>query len=177
MHYSELSKALLTHPGVVRLEYLSDDVQEAVGEIEYSPNNVGFTPIDPAGLNEVCSMPLRLIMFCSAEFQMFDQTFIDIVDTRGELVGHDVLGQDRHLYESDDYIWLADNIVLDLTAMSDYPLRTVIHSFPFRVDGAEGVEMRLFYPSVMSAEYLNDRFGARGKIVATVLLGVNGVEF
>ncbi len=177
MHYSEFSKALLTQPGVVRLEYLDDGLMKEIGEIEHSPNNVGFTPVDPVGFTEVCSMPLRLIMFCSKEFKMFTETFMDIVDSRGGVVGHDVLITERQQYDSDRYVWLAENIFIDMSALSDYTIKTVIHSFPLQIEGLNGVETRAYYPSATAADYLNSRFGAQGKIVATIILGADGVHF
>lgn len=81
--YSEFSKALLLHPGVVRIELLTEDLERQIRDIESSPANVGFTPVDPVGLGDVCGRGLRLILFCSNEFPMFTEPFMEIVDSRG----------------------------------------------------------------------------------------------
>jgi hypothetical protein len=116
-------------------------------------------------------------MFCSREFEMFTETFIDIVDSRGGLVGHDVLMSERNQYDSDQYVWLAENIFVDLTALSDYTIKTIIHSFPLQISGVSDVVTRAYYPSATAADYLNSRFGAQGKIVSTIIIGVDGVHF
>jgi hypothetical protein len=80
-------------------------------------------------------------------------------------------------YNTKNIVWIADNIFIDMEMMSDYPLKTVIHSIPFEIDGLDGVDARIYYPSAMAANYLNDRYGAKGKIVATLLLGADDVHF
>lgn len=174
MNYSEFSKALLLHPGIVRIEALSDEIVEDLKGIEYSPSNVGFTPIDPIGLSEIFCKRTRLILFCSNEFRMFTEPFMNIIDDRGNLIGHDVLPSEKHLYDSKCYIWLAENLFVDASLMTGYGIRTVIHSLPLQVEGIpDETNPRIFYPSVTSANYLNKRFDITGKIVATILLGAD----
>jgi len=178
MNYGDFSKALLLHPGVVRLELLTDEVMDHIAELEHSPLNVGLMPIDPEGLHDISKKRLQLILFCSTEFPMFTEPFIDIVDGRGNLIGHDVLDKDKGEYDSDDYIWLTNNIFFDLTKMTEYGIRGVIHSLSLDVKGVpDNVCPRVYYPCKATADWLNERYDAMGRISATVLVGVNGVEF
>lgn len=178
MHYSEFSKALLLHPGIIRLELLTNDLMEEIRSIENSPLNVGFTPIDPVGYGEVCSKKLRLIAFCSTEFPMFTERFMCIVDSRGTMVGHDVLESEKAQFDSEDYIWLTSNLFFDMTLVGEHHLKSVIHSLALNVDGLDdGISPRVYYPCVESANYLNKKFGASGKVSSTVIIGVDGITF
>ena len=177
MLYNDFSKALLLHPGIVRIELLTDELVSEVKDIEYSSKNVGFTPIDPIGLHDILGKDLRLILFCSNEFQMFTECFMDIVDSRGTLVGHDIQPEEKDQIVGEGIIWLTDNLYFDLALVNEHHLKTVIRSLALHIEDADEVEPRVFYPCVETADHLNDRFGVSGKIVATVLLGVDGVEF
>jgi len=165
------------HPGIVRIELLTEELEETVREIEHSPYNIGFTPVDPVGFGEICRFDLKLILFCSSEFPMFTECFMDIIDSRGDLIGHDVLDKDKHLCNSKRLVWLTDNLFVDTALMSEYPLKTVIRSLSMDIEGAEEAEARVYYPCTEAADCLNEMFGATGKITATVLLGVNNVRF
>lgn len=176
--YSDFSKALLLHPGVVRIELLSDELLKEIHDIEYSPENMGFMPIDSVGLIDVSKQKLKLILFCSKEFKMFTEPFMDIIDTRGRRIGHDVLDHDKPRYSCPEFIWLTENLFFDPDILCENELRCVIRSLSFEMEGLEkGVKPRVFYPCKPVADMLNQRFGATGKITATVLLGVNNVEF
>ena len=176
--YSDFSKALLLHPGIVRIELLTDELRKKVSEMEHSPLNVGFTPIDPVGFREVTDMDTVLILFCSAEFRMFTARFMDIYDTRGNIVGHDVLEYEKRFYDSPDLVWLTDNLFIDMNLLTGHTMKTVIRSLPLKVEEVSSdVHPRVFYPSVTTAEYLNNRFGVTGKIIATVLVGADNVSF
>ena len=176
--YSDFSKALLLHPGVVRIELLTDDLEKKIGEIEHSPSNIGFAPIDPVGFGEICRYDLKLIIFCSSEFDMFTDCFMDMVDSRGQLIGHDIMDSEKYLYQSKQYVWLTDNLFVDMTLMTEYQIKSIIRSIPLKIEGLEeDVQPRVYYPCASSANYLNEKFGAMGKISITALVGVNNVEF
>ena len=178
VHYTEFSKALLLHPGIIRLELLTKDLMEEVRSIENSPLNVGFMPIDPVGYGEVCSKKLKLIAFCSTEFPMFTERFMDIVDSRGMMVGHDVLDSEKAEYDSKDYIWLTNNLFFDMTMMGEHHLKCAIHSLALNVEGLDdGICPRVYYPCAASADHLNEKFGASGKVSSTVIIGVDGITF
>jgi len=175
--YTDFSKALLLHPGIVRIELLTDELVKEVQSIEYSSENVGFMPIDPIGLKDITDRDLKLILFCSHEFPMFTELFMDIVDSRGTLVGHDIPLGEKEKYDSPCAIWLTDNLFFDMSLMSEHHLKTVIRSLALNLEGVEEVKPRVFYPCVSTAEHLNKRFGVSGMITATILLGVDGVRF
>ncbi len=165
------------HPGVVRIELLTEELEEKIRGIEHSPYNIGFTPVDPVGFGEICGFDLKLILFCSSEFPMFTERFMDIIDSRGTLIGHDVMDSDKHLFSARRLVWLTDNLFVDTAMMSDYPLKTVIRSLQMDIEGVEDADVRVYYPCADAADYLNEMFGATGKITATVLIGANNVKF
>ena len=178
MDYVDFSRCLLMHPGIIRMELLTDEILKEVHSIEYSEKNVGFLPNDPIGLFDIEDHDLRLILFCSHEFPMFTESFIKIVDGKGEVVGYDVLDEDKDKMDSPDYVWLTKNIFFDISKLTDYGMKCVIDSLSMNVEGLpEDIRPRVFYPCVDTANHLNRKFGAEGKICATVLLGVDGVTF
>ncbi len=178
MDYQDFSKSLLLHPGIVRIELLSEDIKKEIYDIEYSTENVGFFPVDPVGLIDVCSHDLKLILFCSMDFNMFTGPFMTLIDGKGEVVGHDILDNERDQYDSPDYIWLTSNLFFDMSLLTEYGVRCVMGSLPLDLDDLpKDIRPRVFYPSKATADMLNHRFGATGNICSTVLLGVNNVLF
>ncbi len=178
MNYSEFSRCLLLHPGVIRIELLTDDLLKDVHRIEYSKENVGFLPNDPIGLLDIEKHTLGLILFCSHEFPMFTESFMRIVDSKGEVIGRDVMDWELEQMDSPDYVWLTKNLYFDISNLTDYGMKCLIGSLDLKVEGLpEAVRPRVFYPCSTTAKYLNKMFGAEGKICATVLVGVDGIEF
>lgn len=178
MNYSEFSRCLLLHPGVIRIELLTDDLLKDVHRIEYSKENVGFLPNDPIGLLDIEKYTLGLILFCSHEFPMFTESFMRIVDSKGEVIGRDVMDWELEQMDSPDYVWLTRNLYFDISNLTDYGMKCLIGSLDLKVEGLpEAVRPRVFYPCSTTAKYLNKMFGAEGKICATVLVGVDGIEF
>lgn len=178
VQYSDFAKALLNHPGIIRIELITGDVRKEIEDIEYSPMNVGFAPNDPMGLQDVLGKDLRLILFCSHEFRMFTEPFIDIVDSRGSLIGHDVMDCEKDKYDDPDLVWLTSNIFMNPNLVTEHHIKSVIRSLALDVEGLpEDILPRVYYPCTATAEHLNDRYGVAGKISATVLVGVDGVKF
>lgn len=176
MRYRDFSKSLLLHKGIVRIELLSEDIANKLIELDFAPNKDAFMPQDPVGLNEVLSKDLKLILLCSNEFEMFTEPFMDLVDCRGNIVGHDIVGDDKTGLE--DMIWICSNIYLDPNLLTEHRIRNVIHSVPLHLEGIpEEIRPRVFYPSLDSYRYLKEKFGAKGNIASIAVLGVNGVEF
>ncbi len=102
MHYSDFSNALLLHPGIVRIEPLSDSLISVIREMEYEHSNEGVMLSVPVGLNEVAEKQLKLILFCSINFRMFTEPFMEIIDDRGTTIGHDVLMGTQEKYDCED---------------------------------------------------------------------------
>ncbi len=178
MIYRDFAKSLLMHPGIVRMEQITDGVLKDIQDIEYSPANIGFVPNDPIGLQDIEDKDLKLILFCSNEFKMFTEPFMDLVDSRGELVGHDVLEAEVPKYAGKDYVWLTRNLFIDTRLITEHHIKCLIRSLSFDLDGIpDDVRPRVFYPCSTTANSLNRKFGITGKISATVLLGVDNVEF
>ena len=178
MDYVDFSKALLLFPGIVRIELMDDDLLSMIHGIEHSDQNVGFMPNYPLGLKEISEYSLRLILFCSSEFPMFTEPFMDIIDSRGKRVGHDVLDEDLHEYDDPQNIWLTRNIFFNPGECCDYNLTCVIRSLALDLPNMpDDVRPRVYYPCRATAETLNQRFGVKGKIVSTVLIGVDNVLF
>lgn len=175
MLYSEFVDVLSAFPGVVRFEALSQDIMRRVMDLEYSPRNIGFTPVDPEGVLEISNKNVHMVLFCDGKFPMFTQPFMDILDKNGRLIGFDIMDRDKHIFNSDNFIWLTDNLFVDIAMLdSRGELRTVMHSVSFPMPGLpDDVKPRVYYPSIETARYLNKHFRIKSRVVSTVLLGVD----
>lgn len=175
MLYSEFVNVLSQFPGIVRFENLDQEVMRRVMDLEYSPRNIGFTPVDPEGILEVSNKNLNMVLFCDRNFPMFTQPFMDILDKNGRLIGFDIMDRDKHIFKSDNFIWLTDNLFVDISQLdSRGELRTVIHSVSFPMPGIpDDVKPRVYYPSVATAKYLNKHYRIKCRVISTVLLGVD----
>lgn len=88
------------------------------------------------------------------------------------------MDEEKHLFQSRDYVWLTKNLFFDMSLMTEHHLKTVIRSLALELEGVDDdISPRVFYPCTATADHLNRVFGASGKITATVLLGVDGIDF
>jgi hypothetical protein len=175
--YSEFYKKLLLHPGIIHAEILTEDILERVRQIEASFPHFGVTVVDPVGLHEIEKKGLKLILFCNDDFPMFTDHFMNFIDSSGSLIGHDVLPSEKHKYDNPNYVWLTDHIFMDLTRLGDCYTKCVLSSMPLKVNGLpKGVEPIVYYPCLETVELINTRYKEGRNAIATVLVGVDGVE-
>lgn len=177
MRTFELIENLTGMPGVIRIEPLTDEMISVLAKFEFSAPANGFLPVDPVGFNEVMDSDLSLVMFFDDNLASFsEEPFMDLVDSRGVVVGHDILASERHLYDSPDYIWLSDNMFFDIKKVAGYEMRCLIKAARYRPECLpEGIEARVFFPCTSTVEYLDERFGYTND-TAVVLLGIDGTE-
>ena len=166
-------------PGVIRVEPLDGDMVDRVLETEMSISVVsGGMRLDNRGALECASMGGRFAMFCDATFPRPDAVTMEMVDDRGELVGHDVPPGLRRAYEGrDDVCWLAEGFVLYPRRIGPHDVTMVMRSAGMRVPGVpENVEVRVFYPSPSSASLLGAPYGLDDGRVSAALVGVGGLR-
>jgi hypothetical protein len=176
--YSDFSKTLLLQPGIIRIELLTDDVINDLRRIEFSPMNFSFMPVDPVGFSDIASRDLKIILFCTQDFYAPLEPFMDLIDSRGTRIGHDIRESEKHLYDSPDYIWLTDTMFFDVSLITEFEMKCVIHSVNFKVEGMpDSIKARAFFPCTSSVAYLFDKYGATGKVISAIMVGVEGVEF
>jgi len=175
MRYSDFVEQLLDFPGIVRFEVLPQDVMRNIMELEYSPRNIGFTPVDPEGILEISNKDTHMVLFCDRNFPMFTQPCMDILDKNGRLIGFDIMDRDKHIFHSDNFIWLTDNLFIDISQLDVRgDLRTVIHSVALKIPHIpDTVSPRVYYPSSETVHYLNDYYHVKNKVVSTVILGAD----
>ena len=175
MYFEDYVNCLMKWPGVMRFETLTQNVIDHVMDLEYSPRNIGFTPVDPRGMKEVTDMTSTMVLFCNSDFPMFTQPCMDILDENGRLIGFDIMDQDRHIFNSKNFIWLTKNLFVDTSQLDTRgSLTTVIHSVRMNVPGVpDEVKSRVYYPCMNTARYLNDYFKIKNRVLSTVILGVD----
>lgn len=177
MNPEEFIEILSGMPGVIRIAELTDDVISDLTRFEFSAPANGFLPVDPIGFNEVVESDISLIMFFDDHLASFEpEPFMYLVDSRGTVVGHDIILSEKHLYDSPEYIWLSDNMFFDMTKASGSEMRCLIKAARYRPECIpEDIRAKVFFPCTSSVEYLLDRFGYSDD-TSVVLLGADGIE-
>ena len=175
---SEFIETLSGMPGVVCLSELTDDVIAELEKFEFSPPANGFLPVEPIGFKEVADSDLSLIMFFDDHLPSFTlEPFMELVNSSGDLVGHDILLSEKHLYDSPNYIWLSDNMFFDMTKVAGDEMRCLIRSARYAPECLPiDVSARVYFPCTSTVEYLIDHFG-HSQDVSVVLLGADGIVF
>lgn len=176
---SDLIEALTALDGVIAAEQLDDEAMRVVTGIETSIRTVsGGMRIENRGILDCAGMSRNYVLFCGSGFPRPEQVTMEMVDDAGEVVGHDVPPFMVDAFRSrDDVIWMSDGFVLYPGLVCDRDVRMVMLSSRMKVSGPLGeFDVRSFYPSASSAEYLLGLFGREpDRSVAAVILGVDGV--
>lgn len=176
---SDLIEALTALDGVIATEQLDDEAMKVVTGIETSIRTVsGGMRIENRGILDCAGMSRNYVLFCGSGFPRPEQVTMEMVDDVGEVVGHDVPPCMVDAFRSrDDVIWMSDGFVLYPGLVCDRDVRMVMLSSRMKVSGPLGeFDVRSFYPSASSAEYLLGLFGREpDRSVAAVILGVDGV--
>ena len=176
---SDLIEALTALDGVIATEQLDDEAMKVVTGIETSIRTVsGGMRIENRGILDCAGMSRNYVLFCGSGFPRPEQATMEMVDDAGEVVGHDVPPCMVDAFRSrDDVIWMSDGFVLYPGLVCDRDVRMVMLSSRMKVSGPLGeFDVRSFYPSASSAEYLLGLFGREpDRSVAAVILGVDGV--
>ena len=173
----EFKSLLSRQPGVIGLEPLKDDAIEVLKGFEFSVPANGFLPVYPLGFDDVIGSDHSFVFFFDDSHNIFQlEPFMDLVDSRGTIVGHDILPEDRHLYDSPDYIWLSDNMFFDVKKVAGLEMKCIIHSVRFKPEYMpDDLTARVCFPCTSSVEYLRESFGY-DETAAVVLLGVDGLD-
>lgn len=176
---SDLIEALTALDGVIAAEQLDDEAMKVVTGIETSIRTVsGGMRIENRGILDCAGMSRNYVLFCGSGFPRPEQVTMEMVDDAGEVVGHDVPPCMVDAFRSrDDVIWMSDGFVLYPGLVCDRDVRMVMLSSRMKVSGPLGeFDVRSFYPSASSVEYLLGLFGREpDRSVAAVILGVDGV--
>jgi len=174
---SEFRSLLTVQPGIIDLEPLTDGVIDVLKGFEFSIPANGFLPVYPRGFDDVIGSGHSFVFFFKDGVNKFSlEPFMDLVDSKGSIVGHDILPEERHLYDSPDYIWISDNMFFDVKKVAGLEMKCIIRSVSFNPDYMpEDLTARVCFPCTSSVEYLREQFGY-GNDVAVVLIGVDGLE-
>ena len=176
---SDFIEALTALDGVIAAEQLDDEAMKVVTGIETSIRTVsGGMRIENRGILDCAGMSRNYVLFCGSGFPRPEQVTMEMVDDAGEVVGHDVPPCMVDSFRSrDDVLWMSDGFVLYPGLVCDRDVRMVMLSSRMKVSGPLGeFDVRSFYPSASSAEYLLGLFGREpDRSVAAVILGVDGV--
>ena len=176
---SDFIEVLTALDGVIATEQLDDEAMRVVTGIETSIRTVsGGMRIENRGILDCAGMSRNYVLFCGSGFPRPEQVTMEMVDDAGEVVGHDVPPCMVDAFRSrDDVIWMSDGFVLYPGLVCDRDVRMVMLSSRMKVSGPLGeFDVRSFYPSASSAEYLLGLFGREpDRSVAAVILGVDGV--
>jgi len=177
LRQSDFVRIITDQPQVTRLEPLTEDIKRILREFEFTPVTPNYLPVEHRGFDEVTGCDSCFILFCRGGMSMSLEPFMDLVDSEGRRVGHDILPSERHLYDSPDYIWLSDTLFFDVNKVDRGEMRCIIHSVRFDADYIpDSVEARICFPCTSSVDYLLDLFEEDREKASVLLLGVRGLE-
>lgn len=165
--------------GFLDIRCMSAEDVETVAEIETSIGMVsGGMRLENIGLFQCLHAAHVFVLFCDEGFHRPEQVTMRMVDTEGVIVGHDVPpGMMGDFSDRDDVFWLSEGFIIHSDRIGNKDVKLVIGCSELSVPGIPGdVRMRLFYPSMQSAEYLNARFGVSGEGISSAVLGVDGLD-
>ena len=176
MRYSEFVSTISKQPGVIRLVPLAGDTISVLRNHESSEPSNGYLPVEHAGFEEVVGCPYSFVLFFTHDLSFELQPFMNLVDSRGVVVGHDILPSQREEYESPDHIWLSDTLFFDMKKVEGRAIRCVIHSIGYHPEFLpESAEIRLCFPCTSSFSLLQERYGPDIEDPSLVLIGIEGI--
>ena len=180
MHPTIMRDALLSQKGVFRMETLDAETLMAAVKQELSIKMVsGGMRLDNIGIVQCAHRQFIGVMFCNSEFERPREVSMFIVDTRGTIVGREVIPDEREALHADpNVIWLSDEMVIFVDRISDLDTRFVISAVDYSPAGmADGLKATLYYPSMSTAKLINRKFGVddSNDDVWTVIVGIDGV--
>ena len=178
MRYSEFEKILKEQSGDIRLVPLSSEIVNVLKGFEYSPPSNGFLPVDVVGFREIIGSQMSFVVLsCGGKLSFKTEPFMKLVDSRGNVVGHDIQLSEKHLYDSPDYIWISDDLFFDAKKVEGYEMTCEIHAVKLNIDLLpDDIEARIFFPCTSSVEFLIDSFGLDENKTSVMLMGVDGLE-
>lgn len=173
---SDVMEYILSKEGVLRVEPLDRRTVGRLVEAEESITRVsGGMRLENRGMTDCAGMERNFVMFCDASFPRPDEVTMEMVDDRGVVIGHDVPPCMRQDFAArDDIIWMADGFVMYPRRVGEHDVRMVMLSSRF--DVPEPLVSRIFYPSLTTAHMLNGMFGVECERLASVVIGVNGLD-
>lgn len=176
MNESDVMEYILSKGGVLRVEPLDRRTVGRLVEAEESITRVsGGMRLENRGMTDCAGMERNFVMFCDASFPRPDEVTMEMVDDRGVVIGHDVPPCMRQDFAArDDIIWMADGFVMYPRRVGEHDVRMVMLSSRF--DVPEPLVSRIFYPSLTTARMLNGMFGVECEGLASVVIGVNGLD-
>ncbi len=180
MHPTIMRDALLSQKGVFRMEILDAETLMAAVKQELSIKMIsGGMRLDNIGIMQCAHRQFIGVMFCNSEFVRPKEVSMFIVDTRGTIVGREVISDEREALRADpNILWLSDEMVIFVDRISDLDTRFVMSAVDYAPEGmAEGLQAMIYYPSMSTAQMINRKFGVddSNDDVWTVIVGIDGV--
>lgn len=157
--------------GVLDARILERDVVSLLQNLESADRTFAGMPMDCPGMDACASKETVIALFCDGDYPAPEESMLELVDSRGVTIGHDVPECQRHRYEEPSVLWMTQNMVLYPEKMTEGEIRVVLHAFRMDMDGSDAW---VYYPSKESADILNDMFGTTGRSLSTLIVGTDG---
>ncbi len=178
MKSDEFMQILSDVPGVLDIRSLDRGLIQRVVDHEVGLRHVsGGMRLENPGVGTCASCDNVMALFCDVSFPRPTTITMEMVDDRGVTVGHDVPDPMRSAFIGrDDIIWVSDNFILYRERFAPYDVSMVLSASRLEYAFPEGIEAWSFYPSPGAADMLNDELGMHVPGMATILIGVDGLE-
>lgn len=166
-------EAALKMRGVTGMAVLDRTTVSRLQSIESRERTFAGMPMECPGMDTCASRQSVFVMFCDSGFPAPVESMIEMVDRRGVTVGHDVPECQRDRYDDETVLWMCSNMVIYPEKMVEGDITVRLYAIPVTVGGVQG---SLYYPSKESADMLNAMFGMDGRVLSTLIMGVDGLD-
>ncbi len=178
MKLDEFLDRLRSEKGVVRAEVMPDDLCGWIVEEESTVTGaMGSMPVNNIGLRECMARDVRICVFEDLDFWHPDSRSMRMVDSTGQVVGHDLAQSEvPEFMERPDVILVSDDFVMypEVEAVGDTTMEML--SVTYLGDGGwipEDMEPVIWYPSTTSDAMIRKYFGHPLDETATGMLALN----
>lgn len=179
MRVGDFMEGMLRVEGVRGIRMMPDDLIRSVASTEASIDTVsGGMRLENMGLFQCIHSPYVFVLFCDPSFERPNEITMRMIDSEGVVIGHDVPPAMMDDYiDRRDIFWMSDGFVMFPDRIGNRDAKMVMGCSRYRCGWLpDDVRVRMFYPSVSSAESINSRFGMEEDGISSAVLGVDGLE-
>ena len=173
-------EAILSYPGVMRMEGLDSEALREAMDLELAVDRIsGGMKLDNIGIVQCCRKQYVGVLFCRGEFKRPDACSMYMINNKGVIIGREVTKSEKEAMKDDPHIaWLSSTMAMFLDKVDSNDAKFVISAMPFKPEGMpQGMDAVIYYPSIITAKKINERFGVddENSTLSTILIGIDGI--
>ena len=178
MLLNEVLNSLRGERGAVRVEVMPNDLCDMVVEEEATVSAVGgMLPVRNTGLDDFMSRNTKLVVFDDGSLYIPPCSTMDMVDSKGHVIGHDILPSQAAEYQAkDNVMFLSDDFIMFTDMEVDGGSYMNMKATPYL--GTDGwvpkeSDAIIWFSSSSSSDMIHDYFDEPKSNLATAMIGMN----